>query len=85
MADNDGYVRGETLDVFLDLLEEEELGDLFEEEMDNIIVEVIFDVKFKGFMCFHLVKAPKKAFSRKDRLGRKKVNDVFGTSSRKIE
>ena len=72
MADNDGYVRGETLDVFLDLLEEEELGDLFEEEMDNIIVEVIFDVKFKGFMCFHLVKAPKKAIFKKRQAGSKK-------------
>ena len=59
MADNDGYVRGETLDVFLDLLEEEELGDLFDKEMDSIIVEVIIDVKYKGFICFVFVKARK--------------------------
>ena len=45
MADDDGYFRGETLDVFLDLLEEEELSDIFDAEMDEIVAEVIFDVK----------------------------------------
>ena len=41
MADADGFVRGETLDIFIDILAESELDHLFEEEMDNIKHEVI--------------------------------------------
>ena len=41
MADVDGFVRGETLDIFLGMLDEGELDHLFEEEMDNIRRKVI--------------------------------------------
>ena len=40
-ADADGFVRGETLDLFLDMLDESELDHLFKEEMDNMRCEVI--------------------------------------------
>ena len=40
MSDADGYVRGETLDVFFDMLDESTLEDLFDKEMDNIIIKV---------------------------------------------
>ena len=40
MADADGYVRGDTLDIFLDLLDEDEFERVIEEEMDNMIAEV---------------------------------------------
>ena len=36
MADADDFVRGETLDFFLGMLDASELDHLFEEEMDNI-------------------------------------------------
>ena len=41
MADADGCVRGETPDIFLDILDERELDHLFEEEVDNIKHEVV--------------------------------------------
>ena len=41
MADADGFVRGETMDFFLDIFNESELDNLFEEERDNIRREVI--------------------------------------------
>ena len=41
MDDADGFVRGETLDLFLDMFDERELDNLFEEEMDNLRREVI--------------------------------------------
>ena len=34
MADANGCVRGETPDIFLDILDESELDHLFEEDMD---------------------------------------------------
>ena len=49
MADADGlarpFVRGETLDLFLDIFIESELENLFEEEVDNMRREVIRDVR----------------------------------------
>ena len=36
MADPDDFVRGETLDIFLGILDGSELDHLFEGEMDNI-------------------------------------------------
>ena len=36
MADADGFVRGETLNIFLGMLDERELDHLFEEKIDNI-------------------------------------------------
>ena len=44
MADADDFVRRETLDIFIDILDESELDHLFEEEMDNIKYEVISDI-----------------------------------------
>ena len=41
MADADGCVRGETPDIFLDILDERKLDHLFEEEVDNIKHEVV--------------------------------------------
>ena len=41
IADADSFVRGEILDIFIDILDESELDHLFEEEMDNIKHEVI--------------------------------------------
>ena len=41
MADANGFVRGETLDIFLGMLDESTLDYLFEEEIDNIRREVI--------------------------------------------
>ena len=41
MANADGFVRGEKLDIFLGILDESELDHLFAEEMDNIRHEVI--------------------------------------------
>ena len=41
MAGVNGFNRGETLDVFLGMLDESELFHLFKEEMDNIRGEVI--------------------------------------------
>ena len=41
MADAEGCVRGETLDIFLDILDERELDHLFEDEVDNIKHEVV--------------------------------------------
>ena len=45
IADADGlarpFVRGETLDLFLDIFIESELENLFEEEVDNMRREVI--------------------------------------------
>ena len=35
MADAGGFVRGETLDIFLGMLDKSELDYLFKEEMDN--------------------------------------------------
>ena len=37
----DDFVRGETLNIFLGILNESELDHLFEEEIDNIRREVI--------------------------------------------
>ena len=37
----EGFVRGETLNIFLGILNESELDHLFEEEIDNIRREVI--------------------------------------------
>ena len=37
----DGFVKGETLNIFLGILNESELDHLFEEEIDNIRREVI--------------------------------------------
>ena len=36
MADADGFVRRETLGIFLGMLDKSELDHLFEEEMDNV-------------------------------------------------
>ena len=41
MADADGCVRGETPDIFLDIIDESKLDHLFEEDMDNIKHEAI--------------------------------------------
>ena len=41
MADGDGFVRTETLDIFLSMVDEGELDHLFEEKMNNIRREVI--------------------------------------------
>ena len=41
VADADGFVRGETLDIILGMFDENELDHLFKEEMDNIKREVI--------------------------------------------
>ena len=41
VADADGFVRGETLDIVLGMFDENELDHLFKEEMDNIKREVI--------------------------------------------
>ena len=41
MADADGFGRGETLDIFLTMFDENELGHLFKEKIDNIRREVI--------------------------------------------
>ena len=41
MADADGFVREETLDIFLRMLDESELDYLYEEETDNIRRKVI--------------------------------------------
>ena len=41
MTDADGFVREERVDIFLGMLDESELGQLFEEETDNIRLEVI--------------------------------------------
>ena len=41
MAEEDGFVRVETLDIFLSMVDEGELDPLFEEEMINIRREVI--------------------------------------------
>ena len=37
----DGFVRGETLNIFLGILNESKLHHLFEEEIDNIRRQVI--------------------------------------------
>ena len=37
----EGFVRGETLNIFLGILNESELDHLFEEEIDNIRREAI--------------------------------------------
>ena len=44
MADAHGFVRGETLDIFLAMFDENELGHLFEEKIDNIRREVIIHI-----------------------------------------
>ena len=41
MADADGFFRGETLDIFLGMLDESKFDLLIEEEMENIGPEVI--------------------------------------------
>ena len=41
MADADGFFRGETLDIFLGMLDESKFDLLIEEEMENIGREVI--------------------------------------------
>ena len=41
MTDADGFVREETVDIFLGMLDKSELEQLFEEETDNIRLEVI--------------------------------------------
>ena len=41
MTDADGFVREETVDIFLGMLDESELEQLFDEETDNIKLEVI--------------------------------------------
>ena len=53
MADADGCVRGETPDIFLDILDERELDHLFEEEVDNIKHEVVSYSFF--FDLFHQI------------------------------
>ena len=53
MADADGCVRGETPDIFLDILDERELDHLFEEEVDNIKHEVVSYSFF--FYLFHQI------------------------------
>ena len=42
MGDADGFARGETQNIFLGMLVESELDNLFEEEMDNVRREAIF-------------------------------------------
>ena len=41
MADADGFIRVETLDIFLSMVDEGELDPLFEEEMIDIRREAI--------------------------------------------
>ena len=41
MANADGFVRGEALDIFWGMFNQNELDHIFEEEMDNIMHEVI--------------------------------------------
>ena len=41
MTDAYSFVRGETLDLFLDMFDESELDHLFEQEIDNMRREVI--------------------------------------------
>ena len=40
MADADGYVRGETLDVMLDLLDEETLDEMFNDKIFTAVEEL---------------------------------------------
>ena len=42
ITDPDGFVRRETLNIFLGMLDESELDQAFEEEMDNIKRDIIF-------------------------------------------
>ena len=42
MANVDGFVRGETPGIFMDMFDERELDYLFEEEMVNIRRELIY-------------------------------------------
>lgn len=48
MTDADGFVWGETLDLFLGIFNESELYHLLEKEMDNIGREVT------SYRCFNL-------------------------------
>ena len=40
MADEDGFVRGETLDLLFDFINEDHLDEMFEEDIDMAISEV---------------------------------------------
>ena len=45
MTDANEFVRGEMLNIFLDMLDEHELHNLFGKKMDNMIREVIYFYK----------------------------------------
>ena len=51
MANADCYVTGETLDVIFQMLDEDELDELFQEEM-NVVEEEVSEEKL--FTCFSL-------------------------------
>ena len=50
MADSNGYVRGETLDIFCELMNEDTLNGIFEEELCNIMPEVNKHILFIIYM-----------------------------------
>ena len=57
MADTDGYVRGLTLDVILDLLDEETLDELFNDEIVNAVEEMTSSENNSGeFNCTNCKK-----------------------------
>ena len=53
----EGFVRGETLNIFLGILNENELDHLFEEEIDNIRREVIklVDMWAYGYVLIYFI------------------------------
>ena len=53
----EGFVRGETLNIFLGILNESELDHLFEEEIDNIRREVIklVDMWAYGYVLIYFI------------------------------
>ena len=57
-ADYDGYVRGETLDVFFERIDEDILNDIFKEELCNIIAQVnlTLNVYFIHLLQFNFYK-----------------------------
>ena len=52
MADADGFIRRETLDIFLGMLDKSELDHLFEDEMDNVRqTNVILRCGYRNSRC----------------------------------
>lgn len=40
MADQDGFVRSDTLDLFFEMMDEDTLDEIFDDELNNVIPEV---------------------------------------------